>query len=205
MPDISRLFKNSGVYSGEFSSVVSIDFKILSSPGSRRKTSSLTSSTSLFEGQRMARLAARPRNNENKPQHHYSSGGKRARYGGDVKPEAVVGANQWSALDGKHVEFISHMARNPKRAYHISIQDLLKTYETRSGKRCNWIRMIHDLSIAARKQMEGVLKEEGWEKHGGHWRQWPLVTRLPAFTEPWREYTLDDMMRARSSLRRPTP
>ena len=62
-----------------------------------------------------------------------------------------------------------------------------------SGGRAIFIEKMHHLSIAARKQMEGVLTAEGWEKHGGHWRQWPLVTRLPAFTEPWREYTLEDV------------
>jgi len=51
---------------------------------------------------------------------------------------------------------------------------------------------MHHLSIAARQQMDGVLAAEGWEKHGGLWRQLPLVTRLPAFTEPWKEYTLED-------------
>ena len=107
------------------------------------------------------------------PQDHHSSGGNRARYGGDVK---LVGANQWSALDGKHVEFIFDTVRNPKRSYTISIQDLLKTYETydytnKKWKQCTFIEKMHHCSIAARKQMKRMLQRGGWYKHGGHWCQ----------------------------------
>ena len=51
---------------------------------------------------------------------------------------------------------------------------------------------MHHCSIAARKQMKPMLQGDGWYKHGGRWEQWPLVTRLPAFKEPWLDYTLDD-------------
>ena len=52
--------------------------------------------------------------------------------------------------------------------------------------------MMHRRSITARKEIEGVLKNNGWEFQDGCWRQWRLLERLPAFTEPSHDYTLED-------------
>ena len=69
-----------------------------------------------------------------------------------------------------HVHFIFDTVRNPYRSVNLDFGSLLETYATRSGKRRTWIGMMHDRSISARKQLEGVLKNEVWEKHGGHGR-----------------------------------
>ena len=120
------------------------------------------------------KLIARPRTDP--PQKHFSKHPPQ-RYEDDAPPiQLSMGANPrlWK-LDWRHVDFMNLLIRH--RAVQFDFDTLQDTNRTYGGRRCNWIEMMHDRSIAARRQAEGVLKEKGREKHGGNWRQWPLVTR----------------------------
>ena len=130
-------------------------------------------------------LLARPRSEP--PQKQFSKHPPQ-RYEDDAPPMQVsMGANfrLWK-FDWEHVDFMNLLIRH--RAVQFDFDTLQRTYPTHAGRPCSWIDWMNNQSISARKAIEGVLRNGGWEWRDGQWRKLPLVDSLPSFDQPWRDY-----------------